>query len=64
MRFEATDGLDRTVLWNPNIDPRNANFGFINQDRNNPRDLQIGVRFTFCALVGRRRRNPGRAASV
>jgi hypothetical protein len=47
MRFEAIDGLDRTVLWNPNIDPRNANFGFINQDRNNPRDLQIGVRFTF-----------------
>jgi hypothetical protein len=47
VRFEAINGLDYTVLWNPNIDPRNANFGFINQDRNNPRDLQIGLRFTF-----------------
>jgi hypothetical protein len=47
VRFEAINGLDYTVLSNPNIDPRNANFGFINQDRNNPRDLQIGVRFTF-----------------
>jgi len=26
---------------------RNATFGFINQDRNNPRDIQIGARFTF-----------------
>jgi hypothetical protein len=47
LRFEAINALDYTVLWNPNIDPRNANFGFINQDRNNPRDVQIGLRFTF-----------------
>ena len=47
VRFEAINAIDYTVLWNPNIDPRNANFGFINQDRNNPRDLQIGLRFTF-----------------
>ena len=36
-----------TVLWNPNLDPRNATFGFANQDRNNPRDIRIGARFTF-----------------
>ena len=28
-------------------DPRNSTFGFINQDRNNPRDLQIALRVTF-----------------
>ena len=47
VRFEAINALDYTVLWNPNITPTNANFGFINQDRNNPRDWQIGLRFTF-----------------
>ncbi len=47
LRLESINAINYTVLWNPNIDPRNANFGFINQDRNNPRDLQIGVRFTF-----------------
>jgi hypothetical protein len=47
IRFEAINAVNYTVLWNPNIDPRNASFGFINQDRNNPRDVQIGLRFTF-----------------
>jgi hypothetical protein len=35
------------VLWNANLDPRNANFGYTNQDRNNPRDIQLAVRLTF-----------------
>jgi hypothetical protein len=47
LRFEAINALDYTVLWNPQLDPRNANFGLINQDRNNPRDWQIGVKLTF-----------------
>jgi hypothetical protein len=47
IRMEAINALNYTVLWNPNIDPRNANFGFVNQDRNNPRDIQLGLRFTF-----------------
>jgi carboxypeptidase family protein len=47
LRVEAINGLDYTVLWNPTVDPRNANFGFITTDRNNPRDIQIGLRFTF-----------------
>lgn len=47
VRFEAINAINYTVLWNPNLDPRNANFGLINQDRNNPRDVQIGLRFTF-----------------
>lgn len=47
IRVEAINVLNYTVLWNPNVDPRNATFGFINQDRNNRRDIQIGARFTF-----------------
>ncbi|MGE5360693.1 MAG: carboxypeptidase regulatory-like domain-containing protein [Bacteroidales bacterium] len=47
LRFEALNALNYTVLWNPNVDPRNALFGYVNQERNNPRDVQIGVRITF-----------------
>ncbi len=46
-RMEAINALNYTVLWNPDTNPRNASFGFINQDRNNPRDVQLGVRVTF-----------------
>ncbi len=42
-RLEAINALNYTVLWNPDVNPRNATFGFINQDRNNPRDIQIGA---------------------
>jgi hypothetical protein len=47
VRMEVVNALNYTVLWNPNVDPRNANFGFVNQDRNNPRDIQLGARLTF-----------------
>jgi hypothetical protein len=47
VRIEIINALNDTVLWNPNLDPRQSNFGIINQDRNNPRDIQIGARFTF-----------------
>jgi hypothetical protein len=47
VRVEAINALNYTVLWNPNLDPRNANFGKVSQDRNNPRDIQIGGRLTF-----------------
>ena len=40
-------GLYYTVLWNPILDPRQANFGLVNADRNNPRDIQLGVRLSF-----------------
>jgi hypothetical protein len=46
-RLEAINALNYTVLWNPDTNPRNATFGLINQDRNNPRDVQLGLRFTF-----------------
>ncbi len=47
LRFEWINALNYTVLWNPDTNPRNSTFGFINQDRNNPRDMQIGLRVTF-----------------
>ena len=49
VRIEVINALNYTVLWNPGIDPRATNglFGIVNQDRNNPRDIQIGVRVTF-----------------
>ena len=47
MRAEAINALNYTVLWAPNQIPANANFGVVNLDRNNPFDLQLGVRLTF-----------------
>ncbi|HVS29866.1 MAG TPA: TonB-dependent receptor [Thermoanaerobaculia bacterium] len=47
LRIEAINALNYTVLWNPNVVPTNASFGLVNQDRNNPRDIQIGGRLTF-----------------
>jgi hypothetical protein len=47
VRIEIINALNYTVLWNPGIDPRQSTFGIINQDRNNPRDIQIGARLTF-----------------
>ncbi len=46
-RVEAINALNYTVLWNPDVNPRNSTFGLNSQDRNNPRDIQLGVRFTF-----------------
>ena len=49
-RAYASAGLPGANWWvagGTNVDPRNASFGFINQDRNSPRDVQLGARFTF-----------------
>ncbi len=49
VRFEWINALNYTVLWSPGVDPKATNglFGIVNTDRNNPRDLQIGLRLTF-----------------
>ena len=47
VRVDAINALNYTVLWNPNQDPRNSQFGLVNQDRNNPRDIQLGARLKF-----------------
>jgi hypothetical protein len=46
-RIEINNALNYTVLWNPGTNPRDASFGLISQDRNNPRDIQLGLRLTF-----------------
>jgi len=47
IRVEVINALNYTVLWNPNQDPTSASFGLVNQDRNNPRDIQLGAKLTF-----------------
>jgi hypothetical protein len=47
VRIEVINALNYTVLWNPNQDPTSASFGLVNQDRNNPRDIQLGAKLTF-----------------
>jgi hypothetical protein len=47
LRMEAINALNYTVLWNPNLTVNNSNFGYVNTDRNSPRDFQLGLRFTF-----------------
>ena len=47
VRIESINALNYTVLFNSNMDPRNAQFGIVNQDRNNPRDIQLGGRLSF-----------------
>lgn len=47
VRFEAINALNYTVLFTPDLNPRNATFGFITTDRNSPRDIQVGAKLTF-----------------
>jgi hypothetical protein len=47
IRVEAINALNYTVLFTPDLNPRNATFGKITTDRNSPRDIQLGARLTF-----------------
>jgi hypothetical protein len=47
IRLEAINALNYTVWWNPDTNPRNATFGYFREQRNNPRDWQIGAKFSF-----------------
>ena len=48
LRLEAINALNYTVLWNPQQNPTQLDLRVrITTDRNNPRDFQIGLRFTF-----------------
>jgi len=47
LRIESINALNYTVLFGSNMDPRNAQFGLTNADRNNPRDIQLGGRLSF-----------------
>lgn len=47
LRIEGINVLNWVYFTGLNLDPTNANFGFANGQRNLPRDIQIGGRFTF-----------------
>lgn len=47
LRFEAINALNYTVWWNPDANPRSATFGYFRDQRNNPRDWQIGAKISF-----------------
>lgn len=47
IRFEAINALNDQVLWTPDTSPRSATFGLFTSLRNNPRDIQLGVKLTF-----------------
>lgn len=47
VRFEAINALNYTVWWNPDVSPRSATFGYFRDQRNNPRDWQIGAKLSF-----------------
>ena len=47
VRFEAINALNKPYFSGLNLDPTNAAFGLANNQRQPPRDIQIGGKFTF-----------------
>jgi hypothetical protein len=46
-RVEALNAFNHPYFALVNLDPNNASFGLTTSQRNNPRDIQIGVKFVF-----------------
>lgn len=47
LHLEIYNALNQTFFNNPNLDPRNANFGIVTSQNNLPQNLQIGFRVFF-----------------
>ncbi len=47
LRGEFLNAFNRVYFTGTNLDPSNAAFGFVTAQRNNPRDVQLGLRYTF-----------------
>jgi hypothetical protein len=48
LRAEALNAFNRPYFGSGlNLDPNNAAFGFVSTQRNNPRDIQLGMKFYF-----------------
>jgi hypothetical protein len=47
IRADFINTINYTVYYNPDLNPRSATFGTFTQQRNNPRDIQLGGRLTF-----------------
>lgn len=46
-RAEAINAFNHPYFTLVNLDPNNASFGLTSSQRNNPRDIQLGLKFTF-----------------
>jgi hypothetical protein len=47
VRAEAINAFNHPYFALVNLDPNNAGFGLTTAQRNNPRDIQLGVKFVF-----------------
>jgi hypothetical protein len=47
LRAEAINAFNHPYFSLVNLDPNNASFGLTTSQRNNPRDIQLGVKFVF-----------------
>ncbi|MCC6164276.1 MAG: TonB-dependent receptor [Acidobacteria bacterium] len=47
LHFEIYNALNQVFFSNPNVDPRNANFGVVTAQSNVPLNLQVGFRLFF-----------------
>ncbi len=47
LHLEVYNALNQVFFNNPNLDPRNANFGVVTSQNNLPQNLQIGFRLFF-----------------
>lgn len=47
LRAEALNAFNHPYFIDINVDPNNASFGLYNTQRNLPRDIQLGAKFTF-----------------
>ena len=47
LRAEAINAFNHPYFTLVNLDPNNASFGLTTSQRNNPRDIQLGLKFVF-----------------
>jgi len=47
LRGEFLNAFNKVIFDNPNVDPRNTNFGKVTGQANLPRDVQIGLKLIF-----------------
>ncbi len=47
LHLEVYNALNQVFFNNPNLDPRNQNFGIVTSQNNLPQNLQIGFRLFF-----------------
>lgn len=46
-RFEMINAFNRTWFGSPNVDPSSGSYGTVTSQANNPRNIQLGLKFLF-----------------